>query len=216
MNVKVKICGITTNEDAQAAVHEGATALGFIFVRSSPRSIEPDRAKEIIRLLPPFVTPVGVLTETSRPEALVLVAKSGIRCLQLQENKDSGDFADFPIPCYRVFRVSPEFKLESLRGSLAGAFMLDTFIEGILGGTGKTFDWNIAVQAKKYGRVILSGGINPENVGEAVRRVSPYAIDVSSGVERSPGVKDHRKMHLLFEAIAGAGNDVPSKGMAGR
>ena len=93
--------------------------------------------------------------------------------------------------------------------------MLDTFIEGILGGTGKTFDWNIAVQAKKYGRVILSGGINPENVGEAVRRVSPYAIDVSSGVEQSPGVKDHRKMHLLFEAIAGAENNAGSKGMAG-
>jgi phosphoribosylanthranilate isomerase len=216
MNTKVKICGITRSEDAEVAVQEGATALGFIFVRSSPRYIEPDRAKEIIRILPPFVTPVGVLAEASRPEALVLVAKSGIRCLQLHDSKDIQDFSDFPIPCYRVFRASPEFRLESLRGSRAGTFMLDTFVEGALGGTGKTFDWNIAVQAKKYGRVILSGGINPENVGEAVRRVSPYAIDVSSGVERSPGVKDHRKMHLLFEAIAEVGNDRTSKSMVGQ
>lgn len=205
MSTKVKICGITRSEDAEAAVKEGASALGFIFVRSSPRYIEPDRAKDIIRFLPPFVTPVGILAEASRPEALVLVAKSGIRCLQLHDSKDIQDFSDFPIPCYRVFRVSPEFKVESLRGSRAGTFMLDTFIEGTPGGTGKTFDWNIAVQAKQYGRLILSGGINADNVGEAVRRVSPYAIDVSSGVERSPGVKDHRKMHLLFEAIAQAG-----------
>ncbi len=207
MNTKVKICGITRNEDAEVAARAGAAAIGFIFVRNSPRYIEPERAKGIIHSLPPFVTPVGVVADTSRPEALVLVAKSGIRCLQLHDGNDIQSFADFPIPYYRVFRVSPDFKLESIGGSNAGAFMLDTFVEGTLGGAGRTFDWNIAIQAKQYGRVILSGGINQENVGEAIRRVSPYAIDVSSGVERSPGVKDQRKIHRFFEAIAKVEND---------
>jgi phosphoribosylanthranilate isomerase len=97
--------------------------------------------------------------------------------------------------------VSTEFKLEHLKGSRGNAFMLDTFVEGKLGGTGKTFDWNVAIQAKQYGRVILSGGINPENVGDAIRRVAPYAIDVGSGVERSAGIKDQAKIRQLFEAV---------------
>jgi phosphoribosylanthranilate isomerase len=201
MITKVKICGITRREDAEAACNEGAAAIGFIFVRTSPRYIEPDDAKEIIRSLPPFVTPVGVIAETSRPEALALIAKSGVRCLQLHGDEAIGDFKDLPIPSYKVFRVSSQFKLERLKGLKANAFMLDTFVEGKLGGTGKTFDWNIALQAKQYGRVILSGGINPQNVGDAIRRVGPYAIDVSSGVEQSAGVKDHEKIRSLFEAI---------------
>jgi phosphoribosylanthranilate isomerase len=201
MTTKIKICGITRREDAEAAFNEGAAAIGFIFVRTSPRYIDPDDAKEIIRSLPPFVTPVGVIAETSRPEALALIAKSGVRCLQVHGEDGAGDFKDFPIPSYRVFRVSPQFKVDRLKGLRGSAFMLDTFVEGKLGGTGQTFDWNIALQAKQYGRVILSGGINPENVGDAIRRVSPYSIDVSSGVERSAGVKDHEKIGLLFEAV---------------
>jgi phosphoribosylanthranilate isomerase len=201
MTTKIKICGITRREDAEAASNEGAAAIGFIFVRSSPRYIDPDDAKEIIRSLPPFVTPVGVIAETSRSEALALIAKSGVRCLQVHGDDALGDFKDFPIPSYKVFRVSAQFKLERLKGLKANALMLDTFVEGKLGGTGKTFDWNIALQAKQYGRVILSGGINPQNVGDAIRRVGPYAIDVSSGVEHSAGIKDHEKIRLLFEVI---------------
>lgn len=204
---RVKICGITRGEDAEAALRAGASAIGFIFVRSSPRYIEPDKAKEIIRSLPPFVTPVGVLAKTSRPEALALVARSGVRCVQLYDDTDGRDFEGFPIPYYRVYRVSVDFKLDQLRTSNSRAFMLDTFVEGTLGGTGKSFDWNIAVKAKQFGRLILSGGIYPGNAAEAIRRVSPYAIDVSSGVEQSTGVKDHQKIHALFEVIAGAEKD---------
>ena len=207
MVTKVKICGITRREDADAAMSEGAAAIGFIFVRSSPRYIDPDAAREIIRSLPPFVTPVGVLADASRSEALALVANTGVRCLQLHDRRHTDDLGDFPIPYYEVFRVSPEFRLELLKGSKGNAFMLDTFVEGKLGGTGKTFDWNIAIQAKQYGRVILSGGINPENVGDAIRRVAPYAIDVSSGVERSAGIKDHAKIRQLFEAVRRAESD---------
>jgi len=204
VNTKVKICGITRIEDADAAMREGAAAIGFIFVRSSPRFIEPDQAKEIIRSLPPFVTPVGVAAKTSRSEALAVVANSGIRCLQLHETTHDDDFNDFPIPVYRVYRVSADFRPEQLRGSKFRTFMLDTFVEGTLGGSGRTFDWDVAVQAKRYGRVILSGGLTPANVGDAIRLVSPYAIDVSSGVEKSPGKKDHKKLQQFFEAIVEA------------
>ena len=202
MSVKVKICGITRVEDAEVAANHGASAIGFIFVRNSPRYVDPDKAKLIIHSLPPFVTPVGVVAKISRPEALALVAKTGIRCLQVHENNHAEEFVEFPVPYYHVFRVSPQFRVDTLRGSKASAFMLDTYVEGTLGGTGKTFDWDIAVRAKQFGLVILSGGINPENVGDAIRRVSPYAIDVNSGVERTPGAKDHKKLQSLFEAIA--------------
>ncbi|HEY6952524.1 MAG TPA: phosphoribosylanthranilate isomerase [Bacteroidota bacterium] len=201
MITRVKICGITRAEDAEAAADLGAAAVGFIFVKNSPRSIDPDKARHIIHALPPFVTPVGVLADTSRAEALAAIAKSGVRCLQLHGKEDSREFADLPIPVYRVYRVSPEFDPATLKENGGSTFMLDTFVDGIAGGTGTTFDWKIAIEAKQFGRLILSGGINPENVAEAIRRVAPYAIDVSSGVERSPGVKDYQKMQSLFEAI---------------
>jgi phosphoribosylanthranilate isomerase len=204
VETKVKICGITRRDDADAAVNEGAAAIGFIFVRSSPRYIDPDAAREIIRSLPPFVTPVGVIAGISRQEALALVANTGVRYLQLHDPGRADDFKDFPVPYYKVFHVSSEFSPEQVKGSKRNVFMLDAFVEGKLGGTGKVFDWNIAIQAKQYGRVILSGGINPENIGDAIRRVAPYAIDVSSGVEGSAGIKDHGKIRQLFEAVRSA------------
>jgi phosphoribosylanthranilate isomerase len=201
VDTKVKICGITRREDADAAVSEGAAGIGFVFIRSSPRYIDPDAAREIIRSLPPFVTPVGVIAGISRPEALALVANTGVRYLQLHDRGRFDDLKDLPVPHYKVFHVSPEFRPEHVNGARGNVFMLDTFVEGKLGGTGKTFDWDIAIQSKQYGRVILSGGINPENVGDAIHRVAPYAIDVSSGVERSAGIKDHGKIRQLFEAV---------------
>ncbi len=204
MSVKVKICGITRIEDAEAAVELGASAIGFIFVHNSPRYIDPDRVRKIIQRLPPFVTPVGVVAHTSRPEALAIVASSGVRCLQVHENDHQPAISDVPVPHYSVFRVTPEFKLHALEGLKARTFMLDTYVDGVLGGTGKTFDWQIAVEAKQYGRLILSGGLNPENIGDAIRTVEPYAVDVSSGVEKSPGVKERKKMEAFFNAIAQA------------
>src|SRR5512135_2214432 len=178
MTTRVKICGITHAEDADVAVHEGAIAVGFIFVPSSPRFIEPDEAKGIIRSLPPFITPVGVIAKMTRAEALALIAKSGIRCLQAHDNVDLGDL---PVPCYRSYQVTPSFRIDELENARRRTFMLDTYVDGKLGGTGKTFDWTIAVEAKRYGRVILSGGINPDNVARAIREVGPYALDVNSG-----------------------------------
>lgn len=202
MSVKVKICGITRAEDAETAVALGASAVGFIFVRNSPRYLDPDRAKKIILRLPPFVTPVGVIAKISRSEALALVARTGVRCLQIHENDRNEDFGEFPVPRYTVFRVSPQFNVDMLREVKANTFMLDTHVDGTLGGTGKTFDWNVALDAKKYGRLILSGGLKPENITDAIRMVSPYAVDVNSGIERSPGIKDPKEMKSLFDAIA--------------
>ncbi len=201
MSPKVKICGITRAEDAGVAAELGASAVGFIFIRTSPRYLEPGRAKKIVQHLPPFVTPVGIVSHISRPEALAIVASSGVRCLQLHENDRRQEIGELPVPHYPVFRVSPEFKVDMLRVITTSAFMLNTYVDGTLGGTGKTFDWNVAVEAKQYGRLILSGGLNPENIGDAVRKVGPYAVDASSGVERSPGIKDHDKLEAFFKAI---------------
>ncbi len=201
MKTKVKICGITRLDDALYAVEAGASAIGFILVRNSPRYISPDKIRSIVREFPPFITPVGVFTDVTRSEALATVAKSGIRAIQLHGEKELEEFRDFPVPVYRVFRVSPEFNPGVLHRYKGTTFMLDTFIDGVAGGTGRTFDWNVAVEARKYGRLILSGGITPDNVGDAIRRVAPYAIDTSSGVEVSPGVKDHEKIRRLFDEV---------------
>ena len=208
MNTKVKICGITRLDDALCAADAGASAIGFILVKNGPRYVSADNVRSIVREIPPFVTPVGVFAESPRSEVLATVAKSGIRAVQLHGEEEMKEFYDFPVPVYRVFRVSVEFKPEILRRYKGTAFMLDTFKEGVAGGTGRTLDWNIAIEAKKYGRLILSGGINPENVGDAIHRVAPYAIDVSSGVESSPGVKDHGKIRKLFAAIRKAENEI--------
>jgi len=184
--VKVKICGITRLEDALFAAEQGADALGFIFVRTSPRYIDPDAAGCIVRSLPPFVTPVGVFVDEPREEILRAIAISGIRCLQLQGNEPPGETEGYP---------------ELLRSYLTPAFLLDANVAGMHGGTGTTFDWNVAVRAKEHGRIILSGGLKPENVGDAVRTVRPYAVDVSSGVESLPGAKDPDRVLRFFRAL---------------
>ncbi|MEO8167014.1 MAG: phosphoribosylanthranilate isomerase, partial [bacterium] len=185
--MKVKVCGITNLEDAHMSVDAGADALGFIFVHSSPRYIEPARANEIIKTLPPFVTPVGVVADIEREEVNEILATSGVRCIQFHGNEDASDICGYRQPVIKVFRVKEEFDVRQLKNFPTRTFLLDTFVDGMKGGTGKTFDWLIAVEAKKYGRIILSGGLTPGNVAEAIAAVRPYAIDVNSGVEVSPG-----------------------------
>lgn len=199
--MKVKVCGITNLEDAHMAVNAGAAALGFIFVHSSPRYIEPVNAKEIIQTLPPFVTPVGVVADEKREEVNRIIAGSGVRCIQFHGNEDAADLAGYTQPVIKAFRVRGGFDVQQLKTFPTGTFLLDTFVDGMQGGTGRVFDWSIAVEAKKYGKIILSGGLNPENVAEAVAIVQPYAIDVSSGVESLPGKKDEYKLKKLFSAL---------------
>ncbi len=199
--VRVKICGITRQEDADAAVESGADALGFIFSPESPRNISLQAAKSIIQSLPPFITPVGVFV--NRPRSLMedFAATTGLRALQLHGDESPEETRGFTLPVYKAFRVGPGFELEALQRYSPSAFLLDTVASDLFGGTGKTFDWQVAVESKKYGRVILSGGLYPGNIVAAVHTVVPYAIDVNSGVESAPGIKDRSKIRNLFEQV---------------
>jgi phosphoribosylanthranilate isomerase len=203
--VKVKICGIIRGEDALRAVADGVDALGFIFVPSSVRFIMPEAAREIICTLPPFVTPVGVFVNAHRAEIMRVLELTGIRCLQLHGDELPEDTEGYPVPVCKGFRVRPDFNVTYLSGYHTRACLLDTFVEGSHGGTGRAFDWNIAVQAKQYARIILGGGITPQNVTQAIRTVRPYAIDVSSGVESAPGIKDAEKIVHLMQEVRKAG-----------
>jgi phosphoribosylanthranilate isomerase len=206
MPTRVKVCGVTQLEDGRLAAALGAAALGFNFYRPSPRYIAPPAARAIIRRLPPFTMTVGVFAdETDDLHVGAVAREAGVTAIQLHGPRfpeSGGPLADFPL--IRAVAVREGFKPEELGGVEASAFLLDTFDPDLLGGTGKTFDWDLARAAKRYGLVILAGGLTPENVGEAIRQVRPFAVDVATGVESSPGVKDPAKLRAFFEAVAEA------------
>ena len=206
--MKIKICGITNMDDALLAAELGADALGFIFVKSSPRYIHPSAARKIIQELPPFVVPVGVVADSTRKDILKLIEETRIRCIQFHGNELPKQMTKFSIQIYKSFRVDKEFNLETLQHYKGSAYLLDTHVDGTLGGTGKTFDWEIAIAAKAYGCIILAGGLTPENIAEAVKKVQPYAVDVNSGVESAPGKKDKNKLKLLFKTIRSLQNEM--------
>lgn len=195
--VKVKICGITNIEDALKAVTLGADAFGFVFYKGSPRYIEPDRAKEIILKLPPFITTVGVFVDATEDEVKTIIRHTGIDVVQFHGDEP-------PEACLiekrviKAIRVKELSDLEPLKHYNVSAFLLDTYTPDLFGGTGQLFNWDIAVSAKQFGRIILAGGLTPENVEKAVRWVRPYGVDVSSGVESEKGKKDHLKMGLFI------------------
>ena len=199
--MRVKICGITRMEDALEAADLGAAAVGFIFFRESPRYIAPEDAARIIRNLPPFVTPVGVFVNETRDAVSRAIERSGVRSLQFHGEESPEETTGYPLPVVKSFRVGDDFDPAAIARYALPAYLLDASVRGMYGGTGRTFDWRKAVEASRFGRIILGGGITPENAAEAVRAVHPYAIDVSSGVEASPGIKDSRRMRALFESL---------------
>jgi phosphoribosylanthranilate isomerase len=199
--MKVKICGMTNIEDAAAAAESGADMLGFIFVERSPRFIDPVSAKKIIHDLPPKIETVGVFADTPEESILKVLRETGIGKLQLHGKETPYECARYPVPVIKSFRIGSDFDPNILRQYSVSAFLLDTYTEGLLGGTGKTFDWKKAVEAKSFGPIILAGGLNPENIIAAIRTVRPYAVDVNSGVESAPGKKDRQKINKLFQAL---------------
>ncbi len=198
--VKVKICGITNLEDARAAVDFGADALGFVFFRESPRYIPPKEAAEIIRKIPSLVQTVGVVVNECSDDLERIIAESGVDAIQLhgEEPPEVCRSSRRAIKAIRVKSLDSLAPLERYRG-LVSAFLLDAYAPDALGGTGRLFNWDIAVEAKRFGKIILAGGLTFENVAEAVRYVAPFAVDVSSGVEAGKGRKDHEKMRLFIE-----------------
>jgi phosphoribosylanthranilate isomerase len=205
MSVKVKICGVTNIEDALAAVGAGADALGFMFYESSPRNVAVKVAADIIRQLPPFVAKVGVFVNTTEESVRRAIGDSGIDTLQFHGDETPEFCRKFsPLKIYKAFRMQNLESLRALPGFRTDAWLLDSFVEGMPGGTGAKFNWDLAVESKKLGRpIILAGGLTPENVADAVRKVGPYAVDVSSGVELEPGKKDHAKVRRFVAAAKG-------------
>lgn len=198
--VRVKICGITNLEDAEAAIDFGADALGFVFFKGSPRCVTLLQAEAIICKLPPFVTTVGVFVDETPEMIRSSIINAGIDVIQLhgEEKPESCQFSRRSIKAIRIKSID---SLEPLKAfnSVVSTFLLDAYATEALGGTGLKFNWDIAVEAKQFGRIILAGGLTPENVADAVRHVRPYGVDVSSGVEREKGKKDHEKMRLFIE-----------------
>ena len=201
-SVKIKICGITNVADATAAVRAGADALGFIFYKGSPRYAEPGRVAEIVAGLPPFVVPVGVFVNAAVDEVEDICETTGIQVAQLHGDESPGFCSKLDRSVIKALRVRDESWKSDAATYDVGAVLLDTFAEDRYGGTGLTFDWRL-VEGSLH-RVILSGGLNPHNVAEAVRRVRPYAVDTGSGVEREPGRKDHGKIRAFVEAARGS------------
>jgi len=196
--VRVKVCGITNLEDALVAAAAGADALGFNFWPESPRHIEARRAAELIAYLPPFITPVGVVVNESHAGVEHLARASGVRAVQLHGDElpeDAAALAAAGLTVIKAFRVGPGFRPQRLRDyAAAGAFLLDTRVTGKRGGTGKPFDWSVARRASPYGRILLAGGLTPENIADAIRQAQPWGVDVCTGVEKKPGVKDHKRL----------------------
>jgi phosphoribosylanthranilate isomerase len=200
---RVKICGITDPDDARDAALLGADAIGLNFYEKSPRCIDASRASRIMENLPAFVSVVGVFVNHPDPQGLEDFAVSlGLHAVQLHGN-ETPDYCSMiqRVKVIKAFRVEAGFKVESLRGYGNGIFLLDSGSGSQFGGTGQVFDWNRAYGANAFGWIILAGGLNPENVDEAVSRLHPFAVDVSSGVESSPGRKDYEKMRRFIEAV---------------
>ena len=204
---RVKICGITSLRDALAAADAGADALGFNFWSGSPRFIDPKRAACIIQQLPPLVTPVGLFVNETPARVKRLAKQAGVTTVQLHGDEPPAmvqQLAGAGLTVIKVFSVGDGFSVSGIGAyQKAHAFLLDTQVRGLRGGTGKTFDWAKAKSARRYGRVILAGGLAPGNVARAIRAARPYAVDVSSGVEKRPGVKDHEKVRQFIRRAKG-------------
>lgn len=195
MPVQVKICGITNIEDASAAVEAGADALGFIFFRGSSRFVESAVAREIIRQVPEAIWKVGVFVNESVDQVRSIGEEARLTAIQLHGSETPEYCDSVSLRVIKAFRVQGENSLTELSAYRASAFLLDSYVPGQPGGTGAVFNWDLAIKAKNFGHpIILAGGLTPENVADAVAKVRPAMVDVSSGVEFAPGRKDHQKV----------------------
>jgi phosphoribosylanthranilate isomerase len=200
MSVKVKICGITNVPDALAAVEAGADALGFMFYAKSPRDVSLRAAADIVRQLPCFVVKVGVFVNAAEDLVVRAIEECGLNLLQFHGDETPDYCVQFGLMSMKAFRIRDVESLKELPNYQTDAWLLDAYASDKQGGTGERFNWDLGVEAVKLGRpIFLAGGLTPENVGEAVKKVQPYAVDVSSGVEAAPGKKDLQKMRAFIQ-----------------
>jgi phosphoribosylanthranilate isomerase len=201
--VRVKICGITNIEDAMLALEAGADALGFVFYDKSPRCIAPEKAAEIIGALPPFISTVGLFVNAEADFVNLTAEKCLLDKVQLHGD-ETPEFCKLIVrPVVKVFRVKGEDSIRPMKDYRVSGYLLDAFSPDAYGGTGMTFNWEIAKMGRQYGPVILAGGLTPDNVRQAVEIVRPYAVDVSSGVEALPGSKDPDKVREFIRKAKG-------------
>ncbi len=203
---RIKICGMTRSEDALAAAQLGAHAIGLVFYAGSPRAVTPQQAREIIAALPPFVVPVGLFVNADADVVRNTIAAVPVQMLQFHGDETPQYCAGFGLPYLRAVRVKPGVDLLQYARNFhtARGLLLDAYVEGVQGGTGVSFDWSL-IPRDLPAPVVLSGGLHAENVTEAVRRVRPWAVDVSSGVESAKGIKDVQKMAAFITGVRNAG-----------
>jgi phosphoribosylanthranilate isomerase len=202
MRTRIKICGITAPEDALAAVNCGADAIGLVFYPPSPRAVNPAQAVEITRCLPPFVTVTGLFVNASREEIAGILSEARIDLLQFHGDESPEECRGHGRPYIKALRMRPGLDLQAQAEAYADAsgLLLDTYEKGKPGGTGNVFNWDLIPEAMRGG-IILAGGLDHENVEQAVRRIRPYAVDVSGGVEQSKGIKDVEKIAAFIRGV---------------
>ncbi len=200
----IKICGVTNIEDALKVVELGADALGFVFYEKSPRKVTIKKAKEIIDSLPKEVVKVGLFVDELEEKVSEITSYCNFDILQFHGDETPDYCKKFPQKIIKAFRIKDKESLVDIPKNDVVYYLLDAYSEELPGGTGRTFNWDLAKEAKKFDRpIILSGGLNPENIIEALEKVSPFGVDVSSGVESSPGKKDHKKLEEFIAKVKG-------------
>jgi phosphoribosylanthranilate isomerase len=206
MKTQVKICGVTTVADALTAAGAGADMIGLNFYEHSPRHLTLAAAVEISRALPPFVQRVGVFVNPAEDLVLRAIRECSLNLLQFHGDEPSDFCTQFGLMSLKAIRVQNAESLKTLANFHTDAFLLDAHSKAGLGGTGEKFNWDLAVEAQKFGKpIFLAGGLTPENVADAVRQVRPFAVDVSSGVESAPGKKDAAKVRAFIQAVRNTG-----------
>ena len=202
MSVRVKVCGIRRPEDAVLAAELGASAIGLIFWPNSPRALDPVAARTIVASLPPFVTAVGVFVNQGRDEIMRTVDAVKLGAVQLHGDERPDEYAGMPCHVIKAVPVGDGFTAAAL-GEVppTTTVLLDAHDPIRRGGSGRVVNWTVAAEAAKTRRIILSGGLTSENVSAAIAAVQPFAVDVASGVESAPGIKDHSKLRAFFAAV---------------
>lgn len=203
MSVKVKICGITNIKDAFYSCDCGCDALGFVFYKKSPRFISLEDAASITKALPPFVLKAGIFVNPGRNEVKSAFKDAKINIAQLHGDESRDFCINLNLPFIKAFRVKDDFNLKVLSLYSLNTYLLDAYSESSYGGTGELINLNVAKKASKLYNIILSGGLTSDNVIYAIKAVKPYAVDVSSGVEKSPGIKDRAKVRKFIDAVKG-------------
>jgi len=202
--VRIKICGITRVEDAFTAVKAGADALGFVFYKKSPRYITPSKARRIIESLPPFISITGVFVNEKQGAISDIAGFCALDAIQLHGDEDCHEchrLKRYGLKIIKGFRVGESFNFEAVQAYKVNAYLFDAYDKDGFGGTGKAFRWELLKGLKSRVPVILSGGLTPDNVREAVQAVDPYAVDVSSGVEKEPGIKDPELVRRFIQNL---------------